>query len=33
MKIIDDTLLIQVADEAKKSPRLRMNYRSALPLA
>ena len=29
MKIIDDTLLNQVADEAKKSPRLRMNYRSA----
>ncbi len=26
MKIIDDTLLTQVADEAKASPRLRMNY-------
>ena len=26
MKIIDDTLLTLVADEAKKSPRLRMNY-------
>ena len=26
MKIIDETLLTQVADEAKKSPRLRMNY-------
>ena len=26
MKIIDDTLLNQVADEAKKSPRIRMNY-------
>ena len=26
MKIIDDTLLAQVADGARKSPRLRMNY-------
>ena len=26
MTIIDDTLLTQVADEAKKSLRLRMNY-------
>ena len=26
MKIIDDTLLNRVAEEAKKSPRLRMNY-------
>ena len=26
MKIIDDNLLAQVADSAKKSPRLRMNY-------
>ena len=26
MEVIDDKLLSQVADEAKKSPRLRMNY-------
>ena len=26
MTIIDNTLLTQVADQAKKSPRLRMNY-------
>lgn len=26
MKVIDDKLLTQVADEARKSPRLRMNY-------
>ena len=26
MKIIDDNLLAQLADEAKKSPRLRKNY-------
>ena len=26
MKIIDDKLLNEVAEEAKKSPRLRMNY-------
>jgi len=26
MKIIDDSLLTQVAEEARKSPRLRMNY-------
>ena len=26
MKLIDDTLLAQLADEAKKSPRLRKNY-------
>ena len=26
MKIIDDTLMDNLAEEAKKSPRLRMNY-------
>ena len=32
MKIIDDQLINGVVEQAKQSPRLRMNYRSALPL-
>ena len=28
MKIIDDTLMNELAEKAKKSPRLRMNYNS-----